>query len=191
MYWSNAVQIIPPHDGGISSSIAESLEIDAQAWDIDSAANQSKWDGTQEMIKKYIAMVEELSSRKEYVNFFLLANFLRNFLIASSNSSSNSESALLFTYTAMHGVGLPFTLKAVESFGFSADQHITVVEEQSRVPDPDFRTVKFPNPEEKGALVSFIFLISLFDEMAWVKIDCLLHRISLSDTPRKLGQQLS
>ena len=65
----------------------------------------------------------------------------------------NSQSSLLFTYTAMHGVGLPFALRAIESFGFSADKHFAVVEDQSRVPDPDFKTVKFPNPEEKGALV--------------------------------------
>jgi phosphomannomutase len=53
----------------------------------------------------------------------------------------------------MHGVGLPFAESAFASFGFPQTQ-FSVVEEQSRVPDPNFSTVKFPNPEEKGALVS-------------------------------------
>lgn len=53
----------------------------------------------------------------------------------------------------MHGVGLPFAQSAFESFGFGSER-FSVVEEQSRVPDPNFSTVKFPNPEEKGALVS-------------------------------------
>jgi len=66
VYWSNAVQIIPPHDHGIASKIQESLEIDEQAWEKDSASNKSEWDGTEEMIQKYIAMTGELSSRKEY-----------------------------------------------------------------------------------------------------------------------------
>jgi len=67
VYWSNAVQIIPPHDHGIASKIQESLEIDEQTWNIDSASNKSEWDGTEEMIQKYTAMTGELSSRKEYV----------------------------------------------------------------------------------------------------------------------------
>lgn len=50
----------------------------------------------------------------------------------------------------MHGVGLPFALDALDAFGFSRDR-VSVVEEQAK-PDPDFPTVKFPNPEEKGAL---------------------------------------
>ncbi|GAA5913424.1 phosphoribomutase PRM15 [Sporobolomyces salmoneus] len=127
VYWSNAVQIIPPHDHGIASAILESLEILAEAWEID--GTESKWDGTQAMISKYIAMTEKLATRKEI----------------------NAKTPLRFTYTAMHGVGLPFAQAAFESFGFSSEQ-FSVVEEQSRVPDPDFSTVKFPNPEEKGAL---------------------------------------
>lgn len=50
----------------------------------------------------------------------------------------------------MHGVGLPFVQSILSAFNFpSSSMHI--VEEQAK-PDPDFSTVKFPNPEEKGAL---------------------------------------
>ncbi|KAJ3326944.1 Phosphoglucomutase-3, partial [Kappamyces sp. JEL0680] len=51
-------------------------------------------------------------------------------------------------YTPMHGVGLEFATKAVSTLGL---QPMVVVPEQAK-PDPEFPTVAFPNPEEKGAL---------------------------------------
>lgn len=46
----------------------------------------------------------------------------------------------------MHGVGDYFVAKAFRILGLPP---FIAVEEQ-REPDPDFPTVKFPNPEEKG-----------------------------------------
>lgn len=49
----------------------------------------------------------------------------------------------------MHGVGHAFAERAFAAFGlppFAAVQ-------RQQVPDPDFPTVKFPNPEEKGTLL--------------------------------------
>lgn len=46
----------------------------------------------------------------------------------------------------MHGVSHAFMVKAFELFGFA---DFTPVQEQ-QIPDPEFPTVKFPNPEEKG-----------------------------------------
>ncbi|MEI6791079.1 MAG: phospho-sugar mutase, partial [Myxococcaceae bacterium] len=51
-------------------------------------------------------------------------------------------------YTPMHGVGAEYALKALNNAGFD---NILVVESQAK-PDGDFPTVKFPNPEEPGAL---------------------------------------
>jgi phosphoglucomutase len=48
----------------------------------------------------------------------------------------------------MHGVSDPFVSRAFESFGFPP--FVPVLEQQQ--PDPDFPTVAFPNPEEKGCL---------------------------------------
>lgn len=56
---------------------------------------------------------------------------------------------LKFIYTPMHGVGLPYFEAAARMLNIW--NQAVVVEEQAN-PDPDFPTVKFPNPEEKGAL---------------------------------------
>jgi phosphoglucomutase len=46
----------------------------------------------------------------------------------------------------MHGVSHPWVTRAFEIFGFRP--FIPVKEQQN--PDPEFPTVKYPNPEEKG-----------------------------------------
>lgn len=51
----------------------------------------------------------------------------------------------------MHGVGYPFASRAcIEIAGIPPHAWLPV--ESQKNPDPDFPTVKFPNPEEKGAL---------------------------------------
>ena len=46
----------------------------------------------------------------------------------------------------MHGVSDPFVQRAFETFNIPP--YVPVLEQQK--PDPEFPTVKFPNPEEKG-----------------------------------------
>lgn len=53
-----------------------------------------------------------------------------------------------WVYTAMHGVGWETFSRVVKSAGYPAPR---VVDDQ-RDPDPTFRTVAFPNPEEPGAM---------------------------------------
>jgi phosphomannomutase len=59
-----------------------------------------------------------------------------------------SPRALSVVHTSLHGVGHGTVHEAFERAGFPAP---TPVPEQA-VPDPDFPTVSFPNPEEPGAL---------------------------------------
>ena len=62
---------------------------------------------------------------------------------------AGDERGVPFVYTPMHGVGLEYMMAALEMAEMK--DTISVVAEQG-TPDPDFPTVRYPNPEEKGAL---------------------------------------
>lgn len=61
----------------------------------------------------------------------------------------NASAPLKFVNTSMHGVSHVFMVEAFKSFGF---EPFTPVAEQQN-PDPEFPTVKFPNPEEAGMII--------------------------------------
>ena len=56
----------------------------------------------------------------------------------------NANTPLKFVYTPVHGVGQPYAERAFATFKFSP---FISVKKQS-APDPEFSTVKYPNPEE-------------------------------------------
>jgi phosphomannomutase len=78
-------------------------------------------------------------------------DIVEKYLVATINSlhlTVQIESAPTVVYTAMHGVGGETFMAAMDKVGFP-EPHLV---EQQFNPDPDFPTVAFPNPEEKGAL---------------------------------------
>lgn len=128
VYWSNGCQIIPPHDSNIADSILNNL-----APIKDSYNTEKVMTGNPNL--KFV--------KEESLTAYLL--HLNSKLIKFKNLND-----LKFVYTPMHGVGLEVFQQAVKFLGVE-DLHGLIVEKQS-VPDPNFPTVKFPNPEEKGAL---------------------------------------
>jgi len=60
----------------------------------------------------------------------------------------NSKTNLSIVFTAMHGVGHAYTSKSFAAFHLPPYHAVP----SQRDPDPTFPTVRFPNPEEKGAL---------------------------------------
>lgn len=67
---------------------------------------------------------------------------------ALSIHDNTGREHLTIAYTPLHGVGAPDTLPALKKSGFN---HVFCVAEQEQ-PDGHFPTVRFPNPEEKGAM---------------------------------------
>lgn len=68
--------------------------------------------------------------------------------VSATSRLATKPAKLTIVYTAMHGVGTETLEKVFKAAGFPAP---ILVSEQAQ-PDPDFPTVKFPNPEEPGAI---------------------------------------
>ncbi|KDR81365.1 hypothetical protein GALMADRAFT_239221 [Galerina marginata CBS 339.88] len=124
VYWENAVQIVPPHDKGISIAIQTNLRSQPAVEDASSS-------------ELLLDLTEHL--RSEYFEY------LRN---SVTNRDINIGTIVKFVNTSMHGVGDYFVKEGFTVFGFPP--YTPVAKQQS--PDPEFSTVPFPNPEEKGAL---------------------------------------
>lgn len=134
VYWERGVQIIPPHDAGISESILKNLEV--ISWDTHAVDNSLFVEGVlNHILEKYLVAVRVASD-------------------PWSELKGMADSHLDFAYTAMHGVGLRYMTEAVKALG--VESHMKVVREQAH-PDPDFPGLPFPNPEEKGALDTAIW----------------------------------
>ncbi|XP_076062732.1 phosphoglucomutase 2 isoform X2 [Oratosquilla oratoria] len=128
VYWENGAQIIEPHDKRIQQSIEDNLEPWDGVWDINKAVSDPRLsDPLAEMSEKYFTKLSDSMLDKD----------------------ANASSPLDFTVTAMHGVSHAYMVEAFKSCGFKP---LIPVKEQME-PDPEFPTVRFPNPEEgKSAL---------------------------------------
>jgi len=116
-------QIIPPVDANIEAQIQR-------------VANAQSW-STIPRSTDLVAVID--------------GDIVEKYLAATLNSlqlTTPMEPAPTVVYTAMHGVGGETFLRALATSGF-AEPHVV---EQQFHPDPEFPTVAFPNPEERGAL---------------------------------------
>ncbi|MBF5044305.1 phospho-sugar mutase [Aggregicoccus sp. 17bor-14] len=126
VYWGNGAQIIPPHDKGIAAAIAQVEPANAlRLLTPEEARARGLWED----------LGEALGER------YLEA-------IASLRVHGRGSPTLSIVYTAMHGVGGVWVEKALARAGF---ERVQVVAEQQQ-PDGAFPTVRFPNPEEPGAM---------------------------------------
>jgi len=123
-YWNDGGQLVPPHDKNVIKEVEKIV-----------SAEDVKWSGGEknitligrELDEAYIKMVKGLSVYPE--------------VIARQHN-------LKIVYTPIHGTGIKLVPDVLKSFGFT---NITIVNEQA-VPDGNFPTVVYPNPEESEAM---------------------------------------
>jgi phosphomannomutase len=127
VYWGNGAQIIPPHDTGIAAAIAEIGRSDQLAMP---ALDELRRNGL------VIDLTEALHDT--YIDA----------VVALRVSPEVDGKSLVIAYTPMHGVGARSAEPALARAGFPTIH----TEPSQREPDPEFPTVAFPNPEEKGAM---------------------------------------
>jgi phosphomannomutase len=125
VYWGNGAQIIPPHDKGIAASI-----------DAVGPANS-------------VALMDEAQARSKGLWLDVAQKIERDYFdaILALRAFKKAE-GLSVVYSAMHGVGGRFVKQALAEAGFTS-VHLVA---QQQEPDGNFPTVRFPNPEEKGAM---------------------------------------
>jgi phosphomannomutase len=126
VFWENAAQIVPPHDGGIAAEIdrVASVRTIPRLPAAEARARSLLVALGDEIAERYLAGVEALLVERP------------------------QPRALGIAYTALHGVGNRLAMRAFARAGFS---NVHSVKEQAE-PDGNFPTVAFPNPEEKGAM---------------------------------------
>ncbi|KAK2747909.1 Phosphoglucomutase-3 [Myotisia sp. PD_48] len=125
VYTSNGAQINYPVDTQIAAAIEDNLE----PW-------PSAWNGFDTAMVRHSQLYEEVSS--------VYCDTVRRYVTSTVETWYQPQKVI---YTPIHGVGYA-TMKTLSDL--LAIDMLTVPLQKD--PDPDFPTVKFPNPEEKDAL---------------------------------------
>ena len=119
-YWNDGGQLVPPHDKNVITEVEAIQSIDDVKWE--GGAANIELIGTS-MDEAYTKMLQTLSVYPE--------------VIAKQHD-------LKIVYTPIHGTGITLVPKVLAAYGFT---NVHIVEEQS-IPDGNFPTVHYPNPEE-------------------------------------------
>lgn len=122
-YWSNGAQVIPPHDEGI---IAEYKNI--------KSFGEIKRMPLEEAKKKGLVVIIGREIDEAY------------FEKALSLSFGVEDTSLKIVYTPLHGTGGKIVPSLLEKDGFHP-----YVQSKQGIPDGDFPTVEYPNPEDPKA----------------------------------------
>lgn len=129
VYWEDGAQITPPHDTGIMAEVKAVTDYaDVKTMDKQEAISQGLYEQIGAAIDdKYI---EEL--KKQVIHW---------------DSIKEMGSKLKIVYTPLHGTGNLPARRVLKEIGF---ENVYVVPEQE-LPDGDFPTVSYPNPEAAEA----------------------------------------
>lgn len=123
-YWDDGSQLVPPHDKNVIREVDKIASVDDVKW---SGGEANITLIGKELDQAYMDMVKSLSVYPEVIA---------------------KHKDLKIVYTPIHGTGITVLPDVLRRFGF---ENIHIVEEQM-VPDGNFPTVEYPNPEESEAM---------------------------------------
>ncbi len=123
-YWNDGSQLVPPHDKNVIKEVEKIASVEDVRW---SGGETNITIIGKELDEKYMEMVKGLSVYPEII-------------------AKHRE--LKIVYTSIHGTGIKLVLPVLEKFGFT---NVHIVKEQA-IPDGNFPTVVYPNPEESEAM---------------------------------------
>lgn len=129
VYWEDGAQITPPHDKNILAEVAKVTDFSmVKTMEEDEARAENLFSiiGT-DFDDKYIAQLKKQSIHPEII------------LEAAKD--------MKIVYTPLHGTGNIPVRRVLRELGFTQ----VYVGEEQKVPDGNFPTVPYPNPEDKNA----------------------------------------
>lgn len=121
---------IPPHDADALTNYIRAIEnpFNIELSDLEDSKSSALIEVIGEVIDgEYLKEVKDVNINQELINEF--------------------GKDMKIVYTPLHGTGEMLARRALAQAGFES---VEVVEAQTK-PDPDFSTVKFPNPESQSA----------------------------------------
>jgi len=124
VYWSDGCQILPPHDKGIISAVQAISDV-----------RDIRFEGRAELIKSLGAEMD-----RQFVDASLALRL--------RPGAPADASDLRIVYSPIHGTGVELVPRLLKEAGY---QNVFTVDEQC-IPDGNFPTVVYPNPEEHEAL---------------------------------------
>ena len=123
-YWDDGAQMVPPHDKNVINEVEKIASVDDVKWE---GGGKNITIIGKEIDELYLDMVQGLSIYPEVCK---------------------KQHDLKIVYTPIHGTGIMLVPPALSRYGFT---NVHIVKEQS-IPDGNFPTVIYPNPEERETM---------------------------------------
>lgn len=128
-YWEDGAQVTPPHDTGIITEVKAITDYnDVKTMSKDDAMKA----GLYEIIGKEIDDAYMVELKKQIIHLDVIKEMAEK---------------LTIVYTPFHGTGLVPVKRVLAELGF---KNVYIVPEQE-LPDPEFTTLDYPNPEDPKA----------------------------------------
>lgn len=129
VYWEDGAQITPPHDSGIMGEVKAI----------------SDWNTVKTMDKEEAVNAGLFEVIGQAVDDAYMAELKKQIIHMDAIQAEGKN--LKIVYTPLHGTGNIPVRRVLKELGFN---NVYVVKEQE-LPDGDFPTVSYPNPEDKNA----------------------------------------
>ncbi len=169
VYWEDGAQFTPPHDKGVTEEV---LAIEDLSTVKTMTASDAKAAGLYKVIgaeidDKYIAHVKAQ--------------------VVNQDAIDQMQDSIKIVYTPLHGTGNIPVRRALKEIGFT---HVQVVPQQE-LPDGEFPTVSYPNPEAAEAFALGLEIAKKTDADLVLATDPDADRLGVYVKDTKSGEYIS
>ena len=169
VYWEDGAQFTPPHDKGVTAEVLAIEDLSTVKTTTEEEALKSgKFQVIgKEIDDKYIAQVKAQVVNQEAIN--------------------RMQKDITIVYTPLHGTGNVPVRRVLRELGFN---QVYVVKEQ-KMPDGNFPTVAYPNPEDEKAWTLALKLAKEVDADIILATDPDADRLGVYAKDSKTGEYVS